>query len=117
MSFKIAPDGSGSWLAQTFEVYGLTNGSGESWVEGNGGTDNNPAGEITWNNAPTTMTLLGSFTGSGTGYKTFTSTTLTNFVKADTDNQVTIIVKTTGTTIQSLEDRVGTNKPILTVTH
>jgi len=40
-------------------IYGITDNA-DAWIEGNGGTDNNPAGEITWNNAPKNNTASGS---------------------------------------------------------
>ncbi len=37
----------------TFALYGLRDdAAGQNWIEGNGGDDNDPLGEITWNNAP-----------------------------------------------------------------
>ncbi|MBI1367543.1 MAG: PEP-CTERM sorting domain-containing protein [Planctomycetes bacterium] len=98
----------------SFTVYGLNNGAtGDAapgsggWIEGNGGTDNSPAGEITWNNAPAnstannvdlaSATLLGTFTGGVNDEQLrFTSEALVNFLNADTNNLVTfIIVQTT----------------------
>lgn len=36
------------------------------WIEGNGGTDNDPAGEITWNNQPNVNSTLTATFSSGT---------------------------------------------------
>lgn len=89
-------------------VFGLDDGdAGEAWVEGNGGTDNNPPGEITWNNAPandtssatgtlSNATLLGAFevTTSDTPgtLVTFSNPALANFLNTDTDGLVTLIL-------------------------
>lgn len=100
-----------------FAVYGLLNShAGNTWVEGDGGTDNIPVGEINWNTAPghdpsTGSGVLASATwNSGTPLATFTitgagvigtqiplnSSALTSFIQADTDDLVTfILVQTT----------------------
>ena len=87
-------------------VYGLNDGhAGESWVEGDGGTDNSPAGEITWDNAPGNDTVSGSAVLSAETallYTTLFNSTetelvvpgenLLSFIAADTDNLVTFII-------------------------
>ncbi|MCA9140946.1 MAG: hypothetical protein KDB00_29445, partial [Planctomycetales bacterium] len=35
-----------------FRVWGIDSISNPLWIEGDGGADNNPAGEVTWNNGP-----------------------------------------------------------------
>jgi hypothetical protein len=99
-------NGVGDW---TVNVFGLNDGdAGEGWIEGNGGSDDNPPGEITWNNAPANNTgsgngVIGSRTtdlgdmpvaqsaGAGTrvGYG---SAALAQFLRDDTDNQATLIL-------------------------
>jgi hypothetical protein len=92
----------------TVSVYGLKDGVGENWIEGNGGTDNNPAGEIVWSNAPANAVgsginftsdaaLLGTLTVASTATTgtrvTFASNPdLLSFLNADTDNQVTFML-------------------------
>ena len=87
--------------AYTFNVYGLFDGhTGENWTES--GT-----GSITWNNAPgnDTTSLDGALVSETvllgqivtTGYSAgdvlqFTSQQLTDFLNADTDGQVTLIL-------------------------
>ena len=98
--------------AYTITVYGLNDGNvGETWVEGNGGTDNTPAGEINWNNAPdndtanngilgTDTTNLGSFVtpainpanNGGPVPVTFSSQALADFVTSDSDGNATLIL-------------------------
>ncbi len=95
-------------VEQVVNVYGLNDAeAGQNWVEGNGGTDNDPVGEINWNNAPandtadndidtTKATLLGSFTVEALSPPQsieFTSLDLVNFINADTDNLATIILQ------------------------
>ncbi|MEX2212695.1 MAG: hypothetical protein WD768_01120 [Phycisphaeraceae bacterium] len=106
-------------LAQSwqFQVYGLNNGdAGEFWVEGNGGADNNPAGEINWNNAPANNTAtgngvlanatsLGTFSvlGKGIGPVVFSSDALVDFLNSDTDGLATFIL------VRNTPQTVGTN--------
>ncbi len=104
-------------VAQSIRVFGLIDGhAGESWVEGNGGTDNNPLGEITFNNAPgniagndydaAAVVLLGIIEipaeNSGTtggepiivslhNLLSATPNALLDFLLADTDGQVTFL--------------------------
>ncbi len=90
-------------------VYGLTDGAADGWIEGNGGTDNNPAGELTYANAPGIATdsifgdndvdtgvapLLGSFqlTGNQGQSVNFSSPQLTNFLNSDTNGLATFIL-------------------------
>jgi len=97
----------GTTVDWEFEVFGLNDGDpGEDWAEGNGGADDNPAGEITWNNAPANnvatpndvlgnATSLGTFTLHGrTGVVDFRSPALTAFLRASTANDlVTFIIR------------------------
>ena len=94
--------------AYTISVYGLADGVGENWVEGNGGTDNNPANEIVWTNAPGNLTTSGiNFNADATllgilniantdatgSTVTFNATPeLLTFLNADTDNLVTLML-------------------------
>jgi regulation of enolase protein 1 (concanavalin A-like superfamily) len=39
----------------------------DTWIEGNGGTDNTPSGELTWNNKPAASTILAEWTGVTAG--------------------------------------------------
>ncbi len=132
-SFSFEPNSGGSWIATatTYNVYGLNDGhAGENWIEGNGGTDNDPAGEITWNNAPANAsnlgfdsdaTLLGHIDApAGTSERlVFSSAALVSFLNADTDGQVTLMLAPTDTgltTIQSLAPRTdATRRPRLDV--
>ena len=93
------------------EVYGLNDGVNETWVEGNGGTDNTPAGEITWSNAPANNND-NTFSGSATSLGSFTlyavvdgdlvgdpfgldSAALLTFINSDTDGLVTLMLRRT----------------------
>lgn len=92
----------------TVSVYGLMDGIGENWIEGDGGTDNSPAGEMVWSNAPANIvssginftsdaTLLGTFTVNSTdtvgARVTFASNpALVSFLNADTDNLATFML-------------------------
>lgn len=112
-----ATEASLSWTVQsnnlasgsfTISVYGLDDGVGENWIEGNGGTDNSPEGEMVWSNAPANTvgsginftsdaTLLGTFTVSSTDIVgtrvTFASNpALVSFLNADTDDRVTFML-------------------------
>lgn len=63
-ALKLVPSSLGSDVAAaTFRVSLLADGN-DAWVEGNGGTDNNPTGEITWNNRPLATTPSVSFSGA-----------------------------------------------------
>jgi hypothetical protein len=93
-----------------FNVFGLHDGhAGENWIEGDGGTDNRPPGEITWANAPANdtagndidtaqATLLGTFEVPALNAATnaviikFASEALNDFVRADTDGRITFIL-------------------------
>ena len=104
--------GSGSLpYTYTVEVFGLNDGGSETWVEGNGGADNSPAGEITWNNAPASNND-NTFTSGATSLGSFTLTTnadgdlvgqvyslnnaaLLSFFNADTDGLATIMLRRT----------------------
>ena len=95
---------------QLFHLYGLLDStSDEEWIEGNGGSDDDPTGEITWNNAPANaaglaeidglLTVdLGTFTGGTDGSVVSISdldagiSGLVDFLNADTDGLVTLIV-------------------------
>ena len=90
-------------------VWGLSEGV-DNWIEGNGGTDNSPAGELTYLNAPGVIqdsvplsgndldpaetTHLGSFHPAGDegDVVTFSSSALLDFLNADTDGKVTLIL-------------------------
>jgi hypothetical protein len=110
----------------TVNVYGLNDGhAGENWVEGNGGTDNNPLNEIVWDNAP------GNDTSSGTGFLgiqtthlgsfdvttsdvvgntvTFSSAALVTFLNADTDDSVTLMLARTEGNAKNLAFRSKEN--------
>jgi hypothetical protein len=56
LSMKNAPHAS-----RTYNVHRITS----SWIEGNGGTDNIPPGEVRWNNQPATTTSVTSATSTG----------------------------------------------------
>ena len=96
-----------------FQIYGLNDGL-DNWIEGDGGTDDNPTGELTFSNAPgidqsagyppnpatnvidTTETSLidswSGFTGDEGDELTFTSSDLTTFLNDDNDGLVTLIL-------------------------
>ncbi|HEX7120726.1 MAG TPA: DNRLRE domain-containing protein, partial [Gemmatimonadaceae bacterium] len=135
-TFSVAPSNNiasadDNWLGNTISVYGLKDGTaGEVWVEGDGGMDNDPAGEITWSNAPGNDTssgtgftddavLLGTFTPTAgtSGYFDFTSEDLKNFIAADTNGSVTIMLSHTAgsTAFQYLYARTGAKPPKLEV--
>jgi hypothetical protein len=60
----------------------------DSWVEGNGGADNNPTGEITWNNRPpATGTILATWTGETVGVAR--QIDVTNIVRQELANDPT----------------------------
>lgn len=117
-------DANTSW---TFQIFGLAEGAaGQSWVEGNGGADNIPVGEITWANAPgnditngSDVNLLDMF--SGAPLATFTITGrgvngtqilldepgIANFLRADTDGKLTFVL-----TRLTLENNTATNSVV-----
>jgi MYXO-CTERM domain-containing protein len=133
--------------ATNFRLYALTDGSntGEAWVEGNGGTDNSPEGELTWNNAPG-IDSTSSFNHETTGGKTvnpvspaffiqqlsatptstnptvtFSNIGIKNLLNADTNNLVTFIIgRIDGGSnilnIASKENATTSAHPALTVT-
>lgn len=97
----------------TFSVLGipesLTYGSPavslENFVEGNGGTDNNPTNELRFNNTPgtsgsvnssfvrTSYTTIGQFTSTAsTGTVQLSNANLVNFLNADTNGIVGLVV-------------------------
>jgi hypothetical protein len=91
--------------AATFTLFGLVDGTtGEDFVEGDGGTDNNPAGEIRWDNAPGNVTSsdtgvtnvfeIGDFTISNTlgSVATVNASSLVTFLNSDTNNVATFIL-------------------------
>lgn len=113
-----------------FAVYGLLNShSGNTWVEGNGGTDNIPVGEINWNTAPGHNTGSGSGVlsaatyNSGAALATFSivgagtvgtqfnlnSTALTSFLQSDTDGLATFILVQTTTFASDITSGVDAN--------
>jgi len=88
------------------DVFGLSNESLDNWVEGNGGTDNSPPGEIVWNNAPANNTSNNNFTGDALSLGSFfvpanpapdtlsfSSAGLTNFINGDTNGAVTLMLR------------------------
>lgn len=104
-------NGVGAW---NVNVFGLNDGdAGETWIEGNGGGDNIPAGEIVWNNAPangSNNSILGGQTGDladlsvGSGANappgtlvSVTSAHLAQFLRTDTDGLATIIMNRNNT--------------------
>lgn len=111
-------DGGSSTLQNiTVELWGLNDAaSGQNWIEGNGGADNNPADEIVWNNAPANVTSGNSLTSDATklasivvapsvaigdtvtfsNANSVTANAFLNFIKADTDGMVTLIVRRLG---------------------
>lgn len=111
-------NGTGDDTPQTYtvNVFGLRDdAAGNNWIEGNGGTDNAPAGELDWNNAPANLggnaidtdlaPLLGQFVVPAINPQTSGQTVLVSFgnlqsvtpnafidfLKADTDGLVTFI--------------------------
>ena len=94
----------------TVNVWGLRDGNaGEAWIEGNGGADNLPAGELTWNNAPANVTANNSFTSGAVflgrytvastavgGVNTFNAATLNMFLNEDTNGSATIMLQRVG---------------------
>ena len=91
-------------------VWGLRDGNaGEAWIEGNGGADNSPAGEIVFSNAPANVTtnnhftsgavFLGRYSVSNTavgGVNTFNAGTLNMFLNEDTNGNATIMLQRNG---------------------
>lgn len=120
--FSVAPYSDGDWVIVDLSVAGVPDGSaGETWVEGNNGKDNDPAGEVTWQNAQATAgepAALGtiSIPAGATGYQALSGEELVNFLNADTDGKVTLVLDTTGRTIQSLDSRLRPNGPKLKIT-
>lgn len=100
---------SSATASHTVYVYGLKDSVyQDDWVEGNGGTDGIPAGEITWNNAPANnrgnagftsdAEYLGSFSvtrsdGPGAVKRFAPGEALLAFLQADTDGMVSILLK------------------------
>jgi hypothetical protein len=107
----------------TFNVFGLNDGDpGENWIEGNGGSDNNPEGEIIYSNAPGNVregggkhnlatriggggdpartTFLGTLTIENSDYAlnhkkngvAFSTPALVEFLSRDTNRLVTFII-------------------------
>lgn len=91
----------------TFHLYGLIDGVGENWTEGDGTLSSPSTTGITWNNAPANDTTSGfGVTSDALSLATFTlvgrgtagqvinisNPTLLSFLNADTDNQVTFIL-------------------------
>ena len=112
----------------SIDVFGLDDGL-DNWVEGDGETDNNPAGELTYNNAPgvvqdttplngsdidqATTTLLGSFTidmidGNQGDPVSFSNKSVAGFLNSDTDGLVTFIL--TGATDAKGLDQFATKE-------
>ncbi|MBI1367557.1 MAG: DNRLRE domain-containing protein [Planctomycetes bacterium] len=110
LSLVVTSHDAGGSTLQTIpvELWGLIDSaSGQNWVEGNGGTDNSPAGEITWNNAPANNTGGNGLTANAVQLASFnigtgvavgatvnvSSAALVNFLRADTDGLVTLILR------------------------
>lgn len=99
----------------TVDVFALNDGAGDFWIEGNGGTDNSPTGEINWDNAPgndvtsginldgAEVTSLGSFNVENSGTDgvgsilTFSLASLTAAINADNNEALTLILRRSGT--------------------
>ena len=120
--FSVAPYDDGAWVITDLNVAGVADGSaGESWVEGNNGKDNDPADEITWQSAVTVFgapATLGTVTiaDGATGYQALSGEQLVQFLKADTDGKVTLVLDTATRAIQSLDSRLRPNGPKLKIT-
>jgi hypothetical protein len=118
----LAPVPNTSAGVSIFNVFGLNDGEGEEWVEGNGGEDNEPANELTASNAPAWIkssggkydpdkktgggvdskkaTFLGTFGFDNAGYELtkkgqpqpFSSQELADFIAKDTNKSITLII-------------------------
>ncbi|OAI50103.1 hypothetical protein AYO44_18020 [Planctomycetaceae bacterium SCGC AG-212-F19] len=62
---RLTPAITGGGIAST--TFQLQLVADDSWVEGNGGFDNNPVGEMNWNNKPAGSTILATWTGETAG--------------------------------------------------
>lgn len=122
--------------AGTFQVFGIPDlAAGENFIEGNGGTDNAPAGELRFDNAPfvdtsdnsvidANLTLLGTFTSPPDASLAptidFTDPALVTFLNNDTNNiaafVITLSSNNTGFVPQfvSKEGNVATAPTLLT---
>ncbi len=94
----------------TVRFYGLPDGHpGEFWIEGNGGADDSPAGELVWNNAPANNPANETFTGDAIflgqvsvpanatpDTLNFGSPTLDTFLNQDTTGSATIMIQRFG---------------------
>ena len=102
--------GGGDPTPNTFDVqvFGLTNETLDNWVEGNGGSDGLPAGEVTWNNAPANATTNNDFTADATllgqfnvpavddpDLVSFSDPDLITFLNNDTNGVVTLLLRRT----------------------
>lgn len=104
-------DGSGPLRGNKYGLWALNNEALDNWSEGNGGSDNNPPGEITWNTAPghwpdgkafddadfnADATFLGEFTytqhGSGPWSVPLEVPGLLERIKSDTNQQLTLML-------------------------
>lgn len=110
--------------SRTFQLWGLNDSaSGQNWIESG-------AGSITWTNAPANDTTSNSatFTGDATLLASFDATTSTsvvsfsgsnliNFLNADTDNVITLMMFRTNNnaTVDKFVPRSLSNAPSLTV--
>jgi hypothetical protein len=121
-------DFSSGWLrGNTFSLWALNDGPLDNWVEGNGGSDNSPAGEITWASAPghvddqvlngpdlhpAQATLLSTFTYTQQGATAWNVplqiSGLLERVKNDTNNQLTLMI--TSPSGSSTSFRVGSKE-------
>ena len=114
LTVSINNEGGGGVTPQTHSVnvWGLRDGNaGEAWIEGNGGTDNLPPGELIWNNAPASVVgnnhftsgavFLGRYSVANTavgGVNTFSAATLNMFLNEDTNGNATIMLQRNGGT-------------------
>jgi chitinase len=63
-TLQLVPSSLSGDLAATSYRITLVSDTGDNWVEGNGGTDNNPTGELIWSNRPAVGTATVIFAGS-----------------------------------------------------
>ncbi len=131
-TFSISIYNDGEWTDQGVSFFGLKDRhEREGWVEGNNGKDNDPEGEITFNNAPANLpenatqfdpddaVWLGGMTpqAGAKGYQSFSSEELVKFLQGDTDGKVTLMLSTSGKAIESFDARLRPTPPKLEITH
>jgi len=128
-TLKLTLDG-GTTEGFSYNVYGLLDGHpGENWVEGDGGSDNSPLGELTWNNAPANFTTWGNGvidsetwdlgyysvaanTSAGTVVN-FSGNNLLSFLNADTNDLATFLITRRGPYSQRLGNQIRTKENTL----